>query len=241
MRKIKKIFVEALAKVLHYDQGLSVEALKKMGAQIGDDVHLYGGAHVFIDKNFPWMLTIGNHVHLTSGVHIICHDYSWIVGKNYYHTVLGGVGKVTIGDNVFVGTEAIVLMNSEIGDNVIIGAQSVVCGKIPSNCVAVGSPAKPIMSLDEYWKRRKSKQYDEAVQLVVEYKKRHGVYPPKEKLPAYFYIFEPRIRESIENNPVFKSRLKLGGNYETCLNDFMHSEPMFDSYESFLKSISELG
>ena len=60
-------------------------------------------------------------------------------------------------------------MNSEIGDNVIIGARSVVSGIIPSNCVAVGTPCKPIVSLDEYWERRKSKQYKEARQLVIEY------------------------------------------------------------------------
>ena len=182
------------------------------------------------------MLSIGNHVHLTSGVNIICHDYSWIVGKNYYHEVVGGIGKVSIGNNVFIGTEAIVLMNSEIGDNVIIGVQSVVNGKIPSNCVAVGSPAKPIMSLDEYWERRKSKQYQEAVHIVLEYRKRYGVFPPKEKLPAYFYLFEPRDL-AIKNNEVFNSRLKLGGNYEACLNSFLNSNSMFDSYESFLDSI----
>lgn len=239
MKNIKESIKSVIAKVLHRDRGVTVEALRKIGVSIGSDVHFYDKAHIFVDKNFPWMLTIGNHVHITSGVHILCHDYSWIVGKNYYHEVTGGIGKVTIGNNVFIGTEAIVLMNSEIGDNVIIGAQSVVCGKIPNNCVAVGSPAKPIMSLDEYWQRRKAKQYEEAVQLVLEYKKRYDVYPPKEKLPAYFYLFEPRSRESIENNSVFKSRLELGGNYKECLDNFMCSEPLFDSYESFLKSISE--
>lgn len=220
------------------DETARIESLRNMGVSIGEDVHFYGGAHVFVDKNFPWMLSIGNHVHLTSGVHVICHDYSWIVGKNYYHELLGGIGKISIGNNVFIGTEAIVLMNSEIGDNVIIGAQSVVNGKIPSNCVAVGSPAKPVMSLEEYWNRRKSKQYDEAVQVVKEYKKRFGVFPPKEKLPAYFYLFEPRGKE-IEKNPVFKSRLELGGNYEACLENFIHSNPLFDSYESFLNSIKD--
>ena len=239
MKNIRETIINLMAKALHWNRGVSVEDLRKLGVSIGEDVHLYARAHIFIDKNFPWMLTIGDHVHLTSGVHIICHDYSWIVGKNYYHEVLGGIGKVSIGNNVFIGTETVVLMNSEIGDNVIIGAQSVVCGKIPENCVAVGSPAKPIMSLDEYWERRKAKQYDEAVRLAVEYKKHYGEYPPKEKLPAYFFLFEPRSRENIEKNPVFKSRLELGCGYEMCMDNFLHSEPMFDSYESFLSSISE--
>lgn len=238
MKRLKRPFANLIAKVLHKDKGVSVTALRKMGVSIGKDVHIYSSAHVFIDENFPWMLTIGNHVHITNGCHILCHDYSWIVGKNYYHNVVGGVGKVSIGNNVFIGTEAVILMNTEIGDNVIIGAGSVVSGKIPSNCVVAGAPAKQIMTLDEYWERRQKKQYEEASTIVKEYYKRYGVVPPKEKLPAYFFLFEPR--ENFDNE-VFKSRLKLGGNYEQCFDCFRNSKPMFDSYESFVDSISGLG
>ena len=69
--------------------------------------------------------------------------------------MLGGKGRVSIGNNVFIGTEAIALMNSEIGDNLIIGTQSVESGGISSDCVAAGSTAKPIMLLEDYWKKEK--------------------------------------------------------------------------------------
>lgn len=236
-RMLKKIINTILLKCSNRNS--RVDYLRKIGVRCGDDVHFYGSSNVFVDENFPWMLTIGNNVHITSGVHILCHDYSWIVGKNYYKEVLGGVGKVSIGNNVFIGTDAIVLMNTEIGDNVIIGAKSVVSGKIPGNCVVAGTPAKPIMSLKEYWERRKTKQYVEAVQAVVEFKRRFGEYPPKEKIPAYFYLFEPRDKASIERNEVFKSRLSLDGDYDACIDNFLKSKPMFDSYESFLSSIMD--
>lgn len=50
--------------------------------------------------------------------------------------------SVTIGKNVFIGLNVIILKGTEIGDNSIIGAGSVVKGKIPANCMASGVPAK---------------------------------------------------------------------------------------------------
>lgn len=46
-----------------------------------------------------------------------------------------------IGNNVFIGTGAVVLGNIHVGDDVIIGANSVVTKDVPDNCYAVGSPA----------------------------------------------------------------------------------------------------
>lgn len=183
---------------------------------------------------FPFMLSIGNNVNITSGVRILNHDYSWSVLKNKYNLVLGGVGKVCIGNNVFIGVNSIILMNSEIGDNVIIGAGSVVHGKIPSNCVIAGSPAKVICTLDEFLKKRKERQYKEASDIVKNYRNRFGKNPPKEILPAYFFLFEARTKIS---NPAFISRLQLTGNYDETLKEFLNTEPMFKSYEAFLNSI----
>ncbi len=211
-----------------------ITSLKSKGAEIGTGVKIYSPNHTFIDEMFPFMLSIGNNVNITSGVHILNHDYFWSVLKLKYNMVLGGVGKVSIGNNVFIGVNSIILMNTEIGDNVIVGAGSVVHGKIPSNCVVAGSPARIICSIEDFFERRKKRQYTEAVQIVKAYRDRFGKNPPKECLPAYFFLFEPRKDFT---NSVFVSRLKLSGNYEESLNEFMNSLPMFESYETFLKSI----
>jgi serine O-acetyltransferase len=50
----------------------------------------------------------------------------------------------TIGNNVTVGANVVIIGNITIGDHVIIGAGSVVVKDVPSNCVVAGNPAKII-------------------------------------------------------------------------------------------------
>lgn len=49
-----------------------------------------------------------------------------------------------IGDNVYIGTGAVILGPIHIGNNVTIGANSTVTKDVPDNCVVAGSPAKII-------------------------------------------------------------------------------------------------
>jgi len=74
------------------------------------------------------------------------------IGDNcvlFHNVTLGGTGKhkgkrhPTLGNNVLVGTGAILLGPITVGDNVKIGANSfVVMRDIPSNCTVAGTPAK---------------------------------------------------------------------------------------------------
>lgn len=55
---------------------------------------------------------------------------------------------ITIGDNVWLGGNVVVLPGVTIGDNTTIGAGSVVTKDIPSNVVAAGNPCKVIKTLN---------------------------------------------------------------------------------------------
>lgn len=80
--------------------------------------------------------------HHTNGI-IIHHEA--IIGKNcVLHQQVTLSGRVVVGDNVSIGTGAKIIGNIKIGDNVKIGANAVVVKDIPSNCTAVGVPAKVI-------------------------------------------------------------------------------------------------
>ena len=54
---------------------------------------------------------------------------------------------ITVGNNVWVGGNVVVLPGVTIGDNTIIGAGSVVTKDITSNVIAVGNPCKIIKNI----------------------------------------------------------------------------------------------
>ena len=91
------------------------------------------------------MISIGDDVVLAPNVTILAHDASSNVAR--CGTKLG---KVSIGNNVFIGTRSVVLCNVRIGDNVVVGAGSVVSKDLPSDGVYAGVPAKRICSIQEY-------------------------------------------------------------------------------------------
>lgn len=126
----------------------TTEKLIKLGLKVGKNFKRLHG--VILDPAHCWLITIGDNVTIAPRVHILAHDAS-----TCYELGHAKIGKVTIGNNVFIGAESIVMPNVTIGDNVIIGAGSVVTKDIPSNSVCVGNPAKKIMSYSEYIDKQK--------------------------------------------------------------------------------------
>lgn len=61
---------------------------------------------------------------------------------------------ITIGNNVWIGGNVVVLPGVTIGDNTVIGAGSVVTKNIPSGVVAVGNPCKVIREMTEEDKKK---------------------------------------------------------------------------------------
>lgn len=66
---------------------------------------------------------------------------------------------ITIGNNVWIGGNCVILPGIEIGDNVVIGAGSVVTKNIPDNVCAAGNPCRVISEITEedrkyYYKNR---------------------------------------------------------------------------------------
>lgn len=55
---------------------------------------------------------------------------------------------IRVGHDVWIGAGVHVMPGVTIGDNVVIGGGSVVVRDIPSNCVAVGNPCRPIRYLE---------------------------------------------------------------------------------------------
>ena len=112
--------------------------LRKKGIKIGQGCEI----HTLSFSTEPYLVEIGNRVRIASGTHFITHDGSIMCFRD---ELKGGLfGKITVGNNVFIGMNCIILLNTTIGDNCIIGAGSVVRGHFPENSVIVGNPAKVV-------------------------------------------------------------------------------------------------
>lgn len=231
MKKLKEI-----ALFLKYGHKSTSEGykkyLRKKGIKIGENTHFYSPWSINIDTQRPWMIEIGDNVHITAGVIVLQHGYDWAVIQKKYGEVTGSSGKVKIGNNVFIGTKTTILKGVTVGDNVIIGANSLVNKSLPSNGVYAGNPARFIMTLDDYYKKRKDSQLAEAVELVQEYYKRYNEIPDKSLLREYFWIFQNRNEPLIDE---FDKVHKLQGDKEVTIEKYMNTEPFFDSYEDLIE------
>ncbi len=121
----------------------TLKALVKRGLKVGDNCSIQN--RVVIDPGHCWHIEIGDNVTLAPGVYILAHDASTKMHLGYTR-----IGKVKIGDNVFIGAGTIVLPNVTIGSNSIIGAGSLVNRSIPENVMAAGNPIKIIDSLESF-------------------------------------------------------------------------------------------
>jgi acetyltransferase-like isoleucine patch superfamily enzyme len=122
-----------------------VEYARYKGVKVGHSCRIY-------TRHFgtePFLIEIANKVTLTSGVKLLTHDGStWLMndkkGRRYLFR------KISIGNNVFIGVNSIVMPGVKIEDNVIVAAGSVVTKSVPSGKIIGGNPARVIGDYDQY-------------------------------------------------------------------------------------------
>lgn len=145
----------------------TTEELIEMGMTVGKNFKRLNG--VILDPSHCWLIEIGDNVTMAPRVHILCHDASTKQFLEYTK-----IGRVTIGNNVFIGAESVVLPRVNIGNNVIIGANSTVTHDVPDNSVVIGSPTRILCSLDEYLDKEK-KRMENSICYGEEYTLRKNV------------------------------------------------------------------
>jgi acetyltransferase-like isoleucine patch superfamily enzyme len=123
--------------------------------EIGLWTYADGGLHV---RKFggDGTLKIGAFSSIASGVKIFLggeHNTDWVstypfnaFWKEAFR--LSGhprtKGDVVIGNDVWIGSEAVILSGVEIGNGAVVGLRSVVTQNIPPYAIAVGSPARVV-------------------------------------------------------------------------------------------------
>ena len=213
------------------DSQTYVKHLRKLGMRIGERVEIYAPRSNVIDVTRPWLIEIGDDVKITHGVTILTHGYDWSVLAGLRDEVLGSAGKVKIGNNVFIGMHSTILKGVSIGNNVIIGANSLVNKDIPDNVVVAGNPARVIMSVDEYYAKRKAEQKKEALELYKNYVEVYGQAPKKEVFDEFFWLFEDG-KDALPES--FKRQMSHHGRFEENLQNLKAVTPEFSGYNEFL-------
>lgn len=133
----------------------------------------------------PWIISLGENVHITDGVKFLTHDGGTLLFRNKIPS-LDITKPITIGNNVYLGNNVLILPGVTIGDNVIVAAGAVVTKNIPSNVVVGGVPARVIKTIDEYLDKiskesnglgeLKGKEKDQALMELYKHSKGKGIY-----------------------------------------------------------------
>ena len=104
--------------------------------KIGERCHLNG-----VNISARKLIEIGDDAVFACVIQILDTDEHCVVSIN--RTKERDIpSPVIIGNNVWIGLNALILKGTIIGDNCVVGAGAVVKGKFPANCVIAGNPAK---------------------------------------------------------------------------------------------------
>lgn len=102
------------------------------------------GKNTIISKD---SVTIGRKCAIAWGVTITDHDFHKLYANGVQKVE---TAPVVIGDNVWIGMNAIILKGVTIGDGAVVGAGAVVTRDVPSGCVVAGNPAQVIAENVEF-------------------------------------------------------------------------------------------
>jgi len=95
-------------------------------------------------------ICIGRNVKIGGNVRIFDHDFhalDYRIRRSSKDKTHVGTVPVRVGDDVFIGTNAMILKGVSIGDRSIIGAGSVVTRDVPSDEIWAGNPARRIREM----------------------------------------------------------------------------------------------
>lgn len=195
---VKKIFREIMRKRNFSNNENFIRYLKKNGVIVGERTHFFSPNSCVIDMTRPYLLEFGNSVKITHGVIILTHDFSYSVLRIKYGDLLGECSRTKIGDNCFIGMNAIIMPGVTLGSNVIVGSGSVVTKSFPDDVVVAGNPARIICTLEDFYNKRKESLERDAIVMVNAIYDRYKRKPTLKEMESFFPLFLPSNSETMK-------------------------------------------
>jgi putative colanic acid biosynthesis acetyltransferase WcaF len=133
--------------------------LRRFGARIGADVHIYPTARITI----PWNLTVGDQsaigdrvivyalgpirlgrrVTVSQGAHLCAGTHDLTLPDRPLLKP-----PITIDDDAWICADAFIGPGIVVGERAIVGARAVAMKDVPAHATVVGNPARPIQRKD---------------------------------------------------------------------------------------------
>ncbi|MBQ8184493.1 MAG: acyltransferase [Lachnospiraceae bacterium] len=142
--RLKMPLVQAFGKhaELHVNKQAKVSLGKELVSRFGLFLRVEGGDLEIGDKCFfntqvsitcMDRITIGDRCQIANNVVIVDHDHDYRAGWGHYQTA-----PVTIGKDVWIGANAVILKGSTVGDGAVIAAGAVVRGIVEPHSIYLG-------------------------------------------------------------------------------------------------------
>lgn len=140
---IKSSFLSNLVGL--YSRTIIVTRVEGATISIGNNVGI-SGATIYARKG----ITIGDNTNIGGNTKILDNDFHPIDPQARIADDKDKIGTapVVIGENCFIGCNALILKGTQLGNNCVVGAGAVVSGKFEDNCVIAGNPAKVIRIIE---------------------------------------------------------------------------------------------
>jgi acetyltransferase-like isoleucine patch superfamily enzyme len=124
-----------------------VESYSCINNAVGD-VIIGDHTRIGIHNTIIGPVTIGSHVNLAQGITVTAlnHNYSDTTKRIDEQGV--STKPVIIGDDVWIGANAVILPGVTIGSHVVVAAGAVVTKDVPENTIVAGVPAKVIRTVN---------------------------------------------------------------------------------------------
>ena len=154
--KVKRKFLDKDAIIKYY---------RSTGMSIGSNCKIY--SHINTSENY--LIKIGNNVTISTGVKLVTHDNSVIKLSSNGTDVFG---KISIGNNSFIGLNSIIMYGVTLHPNTIVAAGAVVTKSTTAEGqILGGNPAKVIGTSENFFLKVQKKIVDISKMDAIEKKK----------------------------------------------------------------------